>query len=93
MFNLELRCLKLARFLVVRVFGLLEVELMELAEKVLIVATNGALLIDEFEERGLCQGLRLKEFEAARAFLQLDIGDSFGPQFKPILVHLQLDHM
>ena len=57
MFNLELRCLKLARFLVVRVFGLFEVELMELAEKVLIVATNGALLIDELEERRLCQVL------------------------------------
>ena len=57
MFNLELRCLKLARFLVVRVLGLLEVELMELAEKVLIVSTNRALLIDELEERGLRQGL------------------------------------
>ena len=57
MFNLELRRLKLACFLVVRVFGLFEVELMELAEKILIVATNGALLIDELEERRLCQGL------------------------------------
>ena len=57
MLNLELRCLKLACFLVVRVFGLLEVELIELAEKILIVSSNGALFIDELEERRLCQSL------------------------------------
>ena len=40
-----------------RVFGLLEVELIELAEKILSVSSNGALFIDELEERRLCQSL------------------------------------
>ena len=49
--DLELRCFKLARLLIVRILDLFQINLMELSEEVFIVSTNCTLLIDEAEER------------------------------------------
>ena len=48
--NLELRSLKLARFLIVRILYLFEIYLMELSKQVFIVSSNGSFLVDEAEE-------------------------------------------
>ena len=65
MVNLELRCVSLACFFVVRVRSLLEVKLVEASKEILIVATSRSLVIQELEERRLSDVFRLKEFQAS----------------------------
>ena len=48
--DLELRSLKLARFLIVRILNLFQINLMELTEKVFIVSSNSTFFVDKAEE-------------------------------------------
>ena len=48
--DLELGSLKLARFLIVRILNLFQINLMELAEKVFIVSSNSTFFVNEAEE-------------------------------------------
>ena len=48
--DLELGSLELACFLIMRILRLFEINLMELAEQVFIIPSNGSLFIDKAEE-------------------------------------------
>ena len=48
--DLELGSLELARFLIVRILNLFQINLMELTEKVFIVSSNSTFFVDKAEE-------------------------------------------
>ena len=48
--DLELGSLELACFLIMRILCLFKINLMELAEQVFIISSNGSFFIDEAEE-------------------------------------------
>lgn len=90
----ELRRLELACLLVMRVLVFsLQVELMHLSEQVFVITSNGTFLVDKFKQRWLCNVLRLKQLQAARAIFKVDVGDGLGAQLVLVFVHLEGNHV